>query len=72
MGEAFAVHLPTPVEDVDVLDDSFASIALGLPRWLPIPSLREAYHARDRLHENLERLHTSLDMLDEVQDPSEP
>ena len=72
MGNAFLAHAPTALEYIDVLDDSFALMALGLPRWLPITSLRNAYCARDRLHDNLERLYKSLDMLAEEQDPGPP
>lgn len=31
-GEAFVVQSPTALEDIDVLDDGFAFLALGLPR----------------------------------------
>lgn len=72
MGKAFVAQSPSALEDIDVLDDSFALIALGLPRWLPIPSLRRAYDARDRLHRSLEYLYTSLDMLAEELDPGQP
>lgn len=72
MGKAFVAQSPTALQDIDVLDDSFALMALGLPRWLPIPSLRNAYDARDRLHESLGRLYTSLDMVATEQDPSRP
>lgn len=72
MGKAFAAQSPTTLEDIDVLDESFTLLALGLPRWLPIPSLRRAYDARDRLHGSLERLYTSLDMIAEELDPGQP
>ena len=47
MGKAFFGQSPPVLEGIDVLNDGFASMALGLPRWLPIPSSKEACLARD-------------------------
>lgn len=65
MGETFVAQSPTVVEDIEMLDDNFGMLALGLPRWLPILSLRNTYHVRDRLHDNLEQLYASLDTVAE-------
>ena len=54
MGKAFLGQSPTALEDIDVLDGRFALMALGLPRWLPIPSSKKACIARDHLHQNLD------------------
>lgn len=72
MGKAFVAQSPTALEDIHVLDDGIALLALGLPRWLPITSLRNAYDARDRLHKSLAQLYSSLDMVAEGQDPGQP
>ena len=60
-GKAFVANSPNVVEDIDLLDDSFSSMIIGLPRWLPIPSLKRAYEARDRLQHDLACLYSSLD-----------
>ena len=56
VGKAFFGQSPTALKEIDVLDDRFALMALGLSRWLPIPSSKKACLARDHLHRNLERL----------------
>ncbi|MCJ1232865.1 Cholesterol 7-alpha-monooxygenase [Varicellaria rhodocarpa] len=59
-GKAFVAKSPDVVEDIDLLDDSFLSMIIGLPPWLPIPSLKRAYEARDRPHRGLACLYSSL------------
>ena len=54
IGTAFFGQSPTALEDIHVLDDRFALMALGLRRWLPIPSSKKACTARDHLHQNLD------------------
>ena len=69
MRKAFFGQLPTAVEDIDVLNDKFALMALGLPRWLPIPSSKKVCLARDHLHQNLEQLYNPLDLLAKGRNP---
>ena len=63
MGKAFFGRSPTAVEGIDVLDDKFALLALGPPRWLPIPSSKKVCLTRDHLHQVLERLYKPLDLI---------
>ena len=53
---------PPLLDGIDVLDDSFTLMALGLARSLPTPSSKRAW---DKLHENPERLGTPLDTVTE-------
>ena len=69
MGKAFMANSPNAVEDLEILDDGFLGITMSLPRWLPIPFLRRAYEARDRLLHGLACLYSSFDRMADGQDP---
>ena len=69
MGKDFIANSPSAVEDIELLDNGFLGITIGLPRWFSIPSLKRAYEARDRLHHGLASLYSSLDRTTDGLDP---
>ena len=60
MGSAYVENSPNALEDMGIVDDSFLTLIAGLPRWLP--TSKEGYEARDRLHQGLASLYHALDM----------
>ena len=61
MGHEFITCSPDFLNDLECLDESFISMTLGVPRWLPHARIKRAYEARDRLHKSLSYLYLSLD-----------
>ncbi|KAL4898399.1 cytochrome P450 [Aspergillus ambiguus] len=53
MGRAILEAFPSLLDDVWALDNRFPLLAMGLPRWLPIPGLSAACAGRDRILEAL-------------------
>ena len=65
MGKAFMDNNPGIIQDIWDFDIGLPLFMIQLPRWLPIPMLRKAYAARDRLAAALAGFHTALaDALD--------
>lgn len=60
-GRAFLEKYPDTLQDLWRLDYGFKYLALGLPRWIPIPTLTEAHLARDRLIQAITEFHYALD-----------
>lgn len=71
MGETFIRNYPGFLQDVFDLDDGFKWLLMGLPRYVPIPTLTRAHIARRRLHQNIAALYHNLDLEEagEKQDP---
>lgn len=63
IGGGFLENFPNALQDIWRLDYGFKYLALGLPRWIPIPSLTEAYLARHRLLQALTEFEHALDKM---------
>ena len=72
MGSEFAEINPTALEDLWDLDHGLTYLALGLPRWLPIPSLTKAHIARRRLGDAIDLFHRALDKTAAGDEPDQP
>ena len=62
MGTSFLANSPDAMKDIEILDESFLQLILGLPRWMPVASIKRAVAARDRLHQSLRSFYTALDV----------
>jgi hypothetical protein len=69
MGSAFMEYYPTVCQDLWDFDRAFMLLALGLPRWVPIPRLSKAYAARQRLVNGVAEFHRALAATAEGKDP---
>ncbi|THC96114.1 hypothetical protein EYZ11_004388 [Aspergillus tanneri] len=69
MGQAILDVYPNLLKDVWTLDDRFPFVAMGLPRWLPIPGLTAAYAARNRLLEAMAAFQQAFNYWDDGIDP---
>lgn len=58
------------LEDLWTFDSGSHLLAMGLPRWLPMPSLSRAYAARDRLLRHLTRYSVAMDQFASGDEPS--
>ena len=58
------------LDDLWILDYGFHLLAMGLPRWLPIRSLSQAYAARDRLLRHFTRFGDAMDQYAQGDEPS--
>ncbi|CAD6572719.1 MAG: Cholesterol 7-alpha-monooxygenase [Alectoria sarmentosa] len=72
VGREFLENYPEALEDIQDLDDGLKYLVLGLPRWLPIPSLSKAHIARRRLLDAIRSLHGSLDQTAAGNEPNQP
>ena len=53
MGQTFVDNCPSILEDLWTLDRGFIFLAMGIPRWVPIPSSTKAHIARRRIVDEL-------------------
>ena len=53
MGQAFVDNCPSILEDLWTLDRGFVFLAMGIPRWAPIPSCTRAHIARRKIIDGL-------------------
>lgn len=60
IGPSFPESYSLLFTDLETFSSSFFSLAIGLPRWFPIPGLPGAHLSRKRLLSNLTTLHNSL------------
>ena len=72
VGREFLEIYPEVLNDIQDLEGGFKYLVLGLPRWLPIPSLTKAHIARRRLLDAIDSLHEALDQLVAGLDPNMP
>ena len=54
MGQQFIKDYPAVLGDLWTFDDSFLLLASGVPSWAPLPSIRRAVKARDRIIRNIQ------------------
>lgn len=72
VGREFLENFPYILEDIHDLEEGFKYLVLGLPRWLPIPSLTKAHIARRRLLDAIDSLHRALDQAAADNEPNKP
>lgn len=72
VGTEFLENHPETLEDIQDLEEGFKYLVLGLPRWLPIPSLTKAHIARRRLLDAIRSLHRALDHIAVGNEPNQP
>ena len=72
VGRELLEHYPEILEDIRDLEEGFKYLALGLPRWLPIPSLTKAHTARRKLLDAINSLHDALDQTSAGKGPNQP
>ncbi|KAK5167341.1 uncharacterized protein LTR77_007040 [Saxophila tyrrhenica] len=61
MGETFVEKFEALWEDFWTVDRSYWLLALGWPRWVPLPGLTRAHIARKRVLEMLEAFHEAME-----------
>ncbi|KAK3053931.1 hypothetical protein LTR09_005211 [Extremus antarcticus] len=61
MGSTFTENFEGLWDDLWMLDHSYWLLALGLPRWIPVPGLMKAHITRKRLLEMMEQFHEALE-----------
>ncbi|KAF9887662.1 hypothetical protein FE257_009755 [Aspergillus nanangensis] len=69
MGHAILEAFPHLLDDIWLFDNRFPLLAMGLPRWLPLPGLPAAYAARDRVLGSLAAFHQAFVQLEDGIDP---
>lgn len=69
LGSDFLHNFPESYEQLWELDRGFLLLALGMPRWLPIPMLTRAHIARRRLLQSLCAFHEAMERNASDQDP---
>ncbi|KAH0541535.1 hypothetical protein FGG08_004010 [Glutinoglossum americanum] len=69
MGQDFMNNYPEVLQDVWNLDYGLMYLIAGLPLWLPIPTLRRAARARERLNRQITELHRAMDIAEDGGDP---
>ncbi|KAE8146134.1 cytochrome P450 [Aspergillus avenaceus] len=69
MGQSILEAFPNLLDDLWTLDSRFPLLALGVPRWMPLPGLPTAYAARDRLLDSLAAYHQAFLHWDDGADP---
>jgi hypothetical protein len=70
VGRSFIDSYPTNLlQDIWDFDAQFAALAMGLPRWVPIPGLSAAYAARARFTRGAEDLYKAYYALEDGGDP---
>jgi hypothetical protein len=69
MGRDFVENYPEALRDLWDLDDGFWYLLGGFPQWLPIPRLRRAVRARNRLLQRITDFHVAMDIAEEGGDP---
>ena len=69
MGSDFLANNPHFFDDVWTLDRGFLLLAVGLPRWVPVPAVTRAHIARKRLLEQLTVFHEAVEKEANGQDP---
>lgn len=72
VGKEFLENFPHILEDIHDLEEGFKYLVLGLPRWVPIPSLTKAHIARRRLLDAIDSLHGALDQAAADNEPNKP
>jgi hypothetical protein len=60
MGEAFVEAFPGLTEDLGTLDNSYVTLFIGTPRYVPHPSASAGHAARDRLRHVMSIFHRAL------------
>ncbi|EMC97078.1 hypothetical protein BAUCODRAFT_121589 [Baudoinia panamericana UAMH 10762] len=65
IGSDFLSNYPDFMDDLWAFDRGFLYLVVGLPRWLPIPSITRSYIARKRNLEKLEVFHTMMERVAE-------
>lgn len=51
MGLALLDAFPGVLDDLQILDDWFFTLSMGIPGWIPVPGVSAAHAARGRLHQ---------------------
>ncbi|KAF7595161.1 hypothetical protein BBP40_007128 [Aspergillus hancockii] len=69
MGQAILEAFPNLLDDLWTLDNRFPLLAIGVPRWAPIPGVSAAYAARDRILNSLAVYHQAFLHWDDGVDP---
>ncbi|KAB8214357.1 cytochrome P450 [Aspergillus novoparasiticus] len=69
MGQAILEAFPSLLDDLWVLDNRFPLLAIGVPRWAPLPGVPAAYAARDRILNSLAAYHQAFLQWDDGVDP---
>lgn len=69
IGSDFLANNPEFLQDMWALDSGFLLLAVGLPRWFPIPSLTRAHIARKRMIEQLTAFHGAMEKESNGEDP---
>lgn len=72
MGSELINLYPGVLEDIWNLNSGFKYLLLGVPRWVPIPSLTRAHMARFNLLIGMEAFHQALDRLATGNEPDLP
>lgn len=72
MGTEFLEVYPAALDDLWDLDSGFKYLALGLPRWLPVPSLTKAHIARRNLLQAMDSFHRAMNQVSAGDGPHQP
>lgn len=72
MGSELMDLYPSVLEDIWNLNSGFKYLLLGVPRWVPIPSLTRAHKARFNLLVGMKAFHQALDLLATGSEPGLP
>ena len=72
LGTEFLDAYPAALDDLWDLDSGWKLLLMGLPRFLPIPSLAATHIARKNLLQGLGSYHEALDKVAAGEEPSQP
>ncbi|PGH06355.1 hypothetical protein AJ80_08189 [Polytolypa hystricis UAMH7299] len=69
MGSTFMEAAPGTLPDLWTFNGRFNAFLMGIPRWIPFPTLPSAYAARHRLLQAMEIFQKAMTMVENGQDP---